>query len=148
YAREIAGVAALDASDFETAQSIFERLSLAPEAPDALRQRAEEFSALASAGKAGAALTTEVQLQDLSTALSKEDAAAFDNASDVDTADEATAGDEQVGDENSEPGEVEAVEAAETEASAEPAAETVVPPAADEGETDDTGANEEPESSE
>ena len=78
YARELLGVAAIDAGDFETAKSIFDRLSLAPEAPEALRQRAEEFAALASAGKAGASLTTEIQLDDLSTALGAEEDAVIE----------------------------------------------------------------------
>ena len=80
YAQELVAVAALDAGDYETAKGVFERLAIAPEAPAPLRQRAEEFAALASAGKAGASLTTDIQLDDLSQALGAQEAELEDAA--------------------------------------------------------------------
>ena len=53
YAREILGLASLDAGDFETAQAAFRRLMSDPTAPPSMKARAEEFAALASEAKAG-----------------------------------------------------------------------------------------------
>jgi len=71
YAREIVGVAALAAEDFETAQSMFERATLELTAPENIRLRAEEFAALAAAGKAGVNLTGAAQAEDLVKALER-----------------------------------------------------------------------------
>ncbi|MEM8935700.1 MAG: tetratricopeptide repeat protein [Pseudomonadota bacterium] len=53
YASEIAGIAALDAGDFETALSIFRRLTVDVTLSDVIRFRAEEYAALAEVGKTG-----------------------------------------------------------------------------------------------
>ncbi|WP_425409193.1 tetratricopeptide repeat protein [Hyphococcus sp.] len=65
YAREIMALAALDAEDYETAQSSFRQLSLDMSAPEGVRSRAEEFAALASAAKAGVNISGETRLEDL-----------------------------------------------------------------------------------
>lgn len=56
YAREILGLAALKAGDFQTAETIFLKAAATLEAPEPLRARAKEFAALAAAGKSGATL--------------------------------------------------------------------------------------------
>lgn len=65
YARELQGVAALDAKDFEGALSIFGNMANDEAAPEPVRQRAREFAALAAAGKAGVALKSEANIKDL-----------------------------------------------------------------------------------
>jgi hypothetical protein len=56
YAREILGLAALKAADYQTAETMFLKAAATLEAPEPLRARAKEFAALAAAGKSGAAL--------------------------------------------------------------------------------------------
>jgi hypothetical protein len=56
YAREIIGLAAIGAGDYQAAEEIFRKAAAAPDAPEAIRLRAGEFAALAGAGKAGVAL--------------------------------------------------------------------------------------------
>ena len=69
YAREAAGIAALNDGDFETAKSTFEQLSINFSAPIAIRQRAEELAALSSAAKAGVDISTDIGIDDLSKVL-------------------------------------------------------------------------------
>ena len=70
YAREISGIAALNAGDFETAVSSFALLKDDPRTPPALLQRASEFGALAAAAKAGVPISRDVRLEDLTGGLS------------------------------------------------------------------------------
>ncbi|MHA7871363.1 MAG: tetratricopeptide repeat protein [Hyphococcus sp.] len=72
HAREVAGLAALKAKDYETALSMFRELSIDLGAPPALRERAENFAALTAAGKAGVNVTGETQLDDLLSAVGLE----------------------------------------------------------------------------
>ena len=65
HADELNGVAALDAKDYETAHSVFTRLVGDPETPSTLVLRAQEFQALAIAGKGGVNLSGEIQLDDV-----------------------------------------------------------------------------------
>ncbi len=68
-AKEIAGLAALQAQDYETALSVFRTLSIDIGAPEAVRNRAEEFAALAASGKAGVNITGEMRIDDLLSVL-------------------------------------------------------------------------------
>lgn len=79
YAREISALAALGAKDYETALAMFRQLSIDISAPLALRTRAEDFAALAAAGKAGVNITGETRVDDLLKAVG-EDMAADDAA--------------------------------------------------------------------
>ncbi len=65
YADEAAGLAALKAEDYETALSLFSGLSALPSTPPPLAQRANEYLALAVAGKAGVNLTGKFALDDV-----------------------------------------------------------------------------------
>ncbi|MEO1252455.1 MAG: tetratricopeptide repeat protein [Pseudomonadota bacterium] len=65
HADEIVGIAALEAEDYQTALSIFERLSADPATPPPVAGRAEEFRALAVAGVNGVNLTGDVRLDDI-----------------------------------------------------------------------------------
>ncbi len=65
YADEVTGLAALKAEDYETALSLFGALATLPETPPALAQRAEEYRALAVAGKAGVNLSERIELDDI-----------------------------------------------------------------------------------
>jgi hypothetical protein len=65
HAAEVSGLAALEARDYETALSIFRLLSVDLGAPEAVRARAEDFAALADAGKAGVNITGETRVDDL-----------------------------------------------------------------------------------
>lgn len=69
HAREIEGLAALDAQDFESALSTFRTLSIDFSAPESVRTRAEDFAALAEAGKAGVNVTGETRVEDLLDAI-------------------------------------------------------------------------------
>ena len=69
YAREITALAALGAEDYETAQSMFRQLSVDIAAPAPLRTRAEDFAALAAAGKAGVNITGDARVEDLVRAI-------------------------------------------------------------------------------
>lgn len=74
YAREILGVAALSAGDYETAHALFQRLLITPSAPAPLRARAEEFAALAASAKAGVDISWNISetgpsIEDLQDAL-------------------------------------------------------------------------------
>lgn len=69
YASELAALAALQAKDYQTAESMFLSLAANTEAPPPVRQRAEEFAALAAAGRAGVNLTGEARVDDLLQAL-------------------------------------------------------------------------------
>ena len=69
YASELAALAALQAKDYQGAESMFRRAAADPQTPGPIRQRAEEFAALASAGKAGVNLTGEARVDDLLEAL-------------------------------------------------------------------------------
>jgi hypothetical protein len=65
YAREILGVASLNAKDYESAVATFTALSLDLETPEGVRERAEEFAALAEAGRAGVNISGELRVDDL-----------------------------------------------------------------------------------
>ncbi len=65
YAREILGVASLNAKDYESAVAAFDALSLDLETPEGVRDRAEEFAALAEAGRAGVNISGELRVDDL-----------------------------------------------------------------------------------
>lgn len=69
YAREILGLAALQAKDYESALAEFKKAKDDVAAPEPVRLRAAEFHALAAAGKAGVNLTGETRLEDLAKAL-------------------------------------------------------------------------------
>ena len=69
YAREVAALAALGAEDYETSLSMFRQLSVDIAAPPALRQRAEDFAALAASGKAGVNISGDARVEDLIRAL-------------------------------------------------------------------------------
>lgn len=72
YAREIMGLAALEAEDYEAALSSFRQLSIDVGAPEGVRNRAEEFAALAEAAKAGVNITGEARVEDLLDAVGEE----------------------------------------------------------------------------
>lgn len=80
YAREISAVAALEAKDYEAAYEMFKRAAADREAPEPVRQRAEELAALAAAGKAGVNLTGEARVEDLMKALGETRAPADEGA--------------------------------------------------------------------
>ncbi len=69
HAAEVSGLAALEARDYETALSIFRRLSIDLGAPEAVRTRAEDFAALADAGKAGVNITGESRVDEILKAI-------------------------------------------------------------------------------
>lgn len=69
HAQEILGLAALEAEDYETAISVFRQLSIDLSAPATIRERAEDFAALAGSGKAGVNIKGETQLDDLLSAV-------------------------------------------------------------------------------
>jgi hypothetical protein len=83
YAREILGIASLQAEDYESAASTFSQLSLDIGSPDGVRERAEEFSALAAAGKAGVNIAGKTELDDLLNALGESQPAGDEAAGDV-----------------------------------------------------------------
>lgn len=56
YAREVVAMAAISAGDYQTAETMFRGLAINLDATASLRARAEEFAALASAGKSGISL--------------------------------------------------------------------------------------------
>lgn len=91
YASELAGLAALQAKDYQTAESMFSRAAVDPQAPGPVRQRAEEFAALAAAGKAGVNITGEARVDDLLNALGEPKPGAADEA---ETPDQAAGGDD------------------------------------------------------
>ncbi|VAW06206.1 hypothetical protein MNBD_ALPHA05-1978 [hydrothermal vent metagenome] len=84
HAAEVSGLAALEARDYETALSIFRRLSVDLGAPEGVRARAEDFAALADAGKAGVNITGEMRVDDLLKVIG----AAPDDAAEVPATDE------------------------------------------------------------
>lgn len=65
YARELAALAALEAKDYETAYAMFLKAAQDEAAPAPIRQRSEEFAALALAAKSGVNITGEMQASDL-----------------------------------------------------------------------------------
>lgn len=72
YAKEIAGVGALKAEDYESALSIFRTLADDPTTSESLRIRAEEYAALAVSGKAGVNLAGRFELDDIVGAVGDE----------------------------------------------------------------------------
>jgi len=80
-AREISGLAALQAGDYETALSLFQRLSADIGATSSLRDRAEDFAALAQSAKDGVNITGEARIEDLLSVVgeSVEEASASDD---------------------------------------------------------------------
>lgn len=65
HANEVAGLAALEAGDYETALSTFRQLTLDVGTPEPVRERAEEFAALAAAAKSGVNITGAARLEDV-----------------------------------------------------------------------------------
>ena len=65
FGKEILGLAAIGEKDYETANAIFLELTRTIDAPADLRDRAEEFAALAAAGRAGVNITGETRLDDI-----------------------------------------------------------------------------------
>lgn len=53
YAREVIALAALRAGDYQSALEMFRKAATSPDAPETIKVRAEEFGALAAAGKSG-----------------------------------------------------------------------------------------------
>ncbi len=80
YADEVAGLAALKAEDYETALSLFGALASLPETPAPLAQRAEEYLALAVAGKAGVNLAGRFALDDVVGAVGADAPAQMDES--------------------------------------------------------------------
>lgn len=101
YAREISALAALGAEDYETAQSMFRDLTIDLSAPAPVRERAEDFAALAASGKVGVNITGEARVEDLIRAVGEatedgaagEDASAIEGAADASSAIEGVAED-------------------------------------------------------
>lgn len=89
YAREIMGLAALGAEDYETALSNFRQLSIDISAPQGLRDRAEEFAALAAAAKAGVNISGEARVEDLLQAVGEETMAPGDTEGETEPLSEA-----------------------------------------------------------
>jgi hypothetical protein len=93
YAKELSGVAAIKAGDYQTAEQIFRDLAASTTAPEQVRERAGEFAALAGAGKSGAPLdalagAAKPQAEAIADALKKQSrdlGAALDRASGVAT---------------------------------------------------------------
>lgn len=69
YAREIAGLAALEAGAYADARAMFARAATDAAAPETVRQRAEDFAALAAAGAAGVNIKGQARVDDLLRAL-------------------------------------------------------------------------------
>ncbi len=97
YAREISALAALGAKDYETAHSEFTQLSLDNASPETVRSRAEDFAALAAAGRAGVNITGETRLEDLIGAVGEdgEPQAVLEDGHDHDDHDETVNGAEE-----------------------------------------------------
>lgn len=72
HAKEILGLASLNAKDYESAIAAFEALSLDMAAPAGLRDRASEFAQLAREAKAGADITGDFRVEDLLKSLGPE----------------------------------------------------------------------------
>lgn len=90
YAREILGVASLNAKDYESAVAAFNALSLDLETPAGIRDRAEEFAALAESGRSGVNISGELRIDDLVESLGLD--AAQGEAVEESTIDNETAG--------------------------------------------------------
>lgn len=104
YAKEILGIASLNAKDYESAAATFDELKLDLSAPLGVRERAEEFAALAASGKAGVNLTGEAQLDDLLRAVGNSgsgETPADDGDAVPDMTDDALIGDDTVEDDHS-----------------------------------------------
>lgn len=63
HAREIIGLAALGAGDFQAAEQMFRKAASDAKAPQSLQLRANEFAALASAGKSGVTMPAVAENQ-------------------------------------------------------------------------------------
>ena len=59
YAKEVAGLAAMQVEDYQSALIFFDNIQLNSEAPPALQQRAKDFAALAHLGTQGVDLTVQ-----------------------------------------------------------------------------------------
>ena len=92
HADEIAAVAALRAEDYETALSLFNKIAASPNAPITLSTRAEEYAALAVAGKGGVNLTGEIRLDDIVGAVGEAPAQTPGDAAQEETDEPATDG--------------------------------------------------------
>ncbi|WP_375206389.1 tetratricopeptide repeat protein [Hyphococcus sp.] len=123
YAREMLGVASLSAKDYESAFATFNALSMDLETPSGVRDRAEEFAALAEAGRAGVNISGELKVDDVVRSLgldaaqdagpaeetgegagNGEEAATEDNAPSDETPSEEMPSDEMIGDASAEDG--------------------------------------------
>ncbi|MEM9494519.1 MAG: tetratricopeptide repeat protein [Pseudomonadota bacterium] len=69
YGKEILALAAMQEKDYESAHAIFTELSISLDAPAPLRERAENFAALADAGRAGVNVSGEARVEDIIDAL-------------------------------------------------------------------------------
>ncbi len=65
YAKEVLGIASLQAKDYESASATFAALSDDINAPAGVRDRATELSALVASAKAGVNITGEARVEDL-----------------------------------------------------------------------------------
>jgi hypothetical protein len=98
YAKELLGIASLQAEDYESASVTFAALSEDANAPAGVRDRAEELAALAASAKAGVNITGEARVEDLLKAVGA--AAPGDAAANVDGEPAQEAGEEPVIEEN------------------------------------------------
>jgi len=85
YAKEIMGLAALGAEDYETN---FRQLSIDIDAPQGVRDRAEEFAALAAAARAGVNITGEARVEDLLKTVGEETIAPAETEGETEAASE------------------------------------------------------------
>lgn len=99
YAREVSGLAALEAKDYETALAIFRQLSIDIAAPEPVRLRAENFAALASAGKAGVNISGDLNVEDITSIVADEVEDAANDEGETIPAEEAAGEEETVGEE-------------------------------------------------
>ncbi|NWG93098.1 MAG: tetratricopeptide repeat protein [Parvularculaceae bacterium] len=97
YAREIIALAALNAGDFQNAEQLFRKAASSADAPETIRMRAEEFAALAGAGKAGVKFPTieESKKSDVERMMDQLEKAGSDLSSVVGSGGEAEPGDAQ-----------------------------------------------------
>lgn len=96
HAKEILGLASLNAKDYESAASTFEALSADDAAPAGVRERATEFAALAAEAKAGVNISGDIAVEDLLKSLGpvEEESGAADDQAPDDANDDANAAEE------------------------------------------------------
>lgn len=103
YARELLGLASLQAKDYESAEAAFSALAGDANAPAGIQDRAAEFAALTASAKAGVNITGEARVEDLLRAVGEgatdvvvDEHAGHDHGDENATHEQA--GDEQAGD--------------------------------------------------